>query len=300
MKHIRATIAALITAGCLWPLGGTLHAEVAAASPALPASGIADTEFLRISKDSRGKPAALQAAIARYVLMHDGTAVTVELISALHIADQPYFAGLNERFTDYDALLYELIAPVGTVVDADRRPSGLLSRAQLAMTSGLGLSFQLEHIDYSADNFVHADLSPDELAQAMKARGETPLVFIWRIFSTSMRETAKDPMGVNSLATLMEAFGPGGSESLKVTLARELTNMSQIEDVLGKDEDSSIIGARNARAIEVLREQLEAGATHIGIFYGAAHMPDMARRLTDELGLRYQGSDWVDAWFLNQ
>src|SRR5690625_6813811 len=37
----------------------------------------------------------------------------------------------------------------------------------------LGLSFQLEEIDYTAANFMHADLSPGELEAAMEARGES-------------------------------------------------------------------------------------------------------------------------------
>lgn len=259
----------------------------------------AETRFVRISEDGRGQPRTLQAAIARYVMASSSGEITVDLVSALHVADRPYFATLNQRFADYDALLYELIAPPGARIDPEQRPTGLLSRAQLAMTAGLGLSFQLEEIDYSADNFMHADLAPDELAAAMRARGETPLVFLWRIFATAMRESARDPMGVNGMAKLAEAFGPRGSDSLKITMARELTNMSQLQDVLGEDSSSSIIGARNERAIEVLQQAIAAGATRIGIFYGAAHMPDMERRLVDELGLTYQGSEWLDAWLLS-
>ena len=262
------------------------------------ARSTAETTFVRIAEDERGRPSSLQAAVARYVMAAAGGVVTVDLVSALHVADRPYFGLLNQRFGDYDVLLYELIAPPGATIDREQRPTGLLSRAQLAMTAGLGLSFQLEEIDYTADNFVHADLSHDELAAAMKARGETPLLFLWRIFSTAMRESARDPMGVNGMAKLAEAFGPRGSESLKITMARELTNMGQLQDVLGDDSSSSIIGARNERAIEVLRQSIEAGATRIGIFYGAAHMPDMERRLVDELGLTYEGSEWLDAWQL--
>lgn len=271
-------------------------ADEAGTDPAL--NGATETEFVRISNDERGRPASLQAAVARYAMATAGRHITVDLVSALHVADQPYFAMLNDRFGEYDALLYELIAPPGARIDPEQRPTGLLSRAQLAMTAGLGLAFQLDEIDYAAENFVHADLSPDELAEAMKARGETPLVFLWRIFATAMRETARDPMGVNGMAQLAEAFGPRGSESLKITMARELTNMGQLQDILGDDSSSSIIGARNARAIEVLQTAIDSGATRIGIFYGAAHMPDMERRLVDDLGLTYEGSEWLDAWLL--
>ena len=38
------------------------------------------------------------------------------------------------------------------------------------MTSALGLSFQLDEIDYTRPNLVHADMTPDEFAQSMRDR----------------------------------------------------------------------------------------------------------------------------------
>ena len=69
-------------------------------------------------------------------------------------------------------------------------------------------------------------------------------------------------------------------------------------DILGDDSSSAIVGARNQRAIEVLRGQLDAGAQRIGIFYGVAHMTDLEDRLINELGLIYESTSWVDAWRL--
>ena len=57
--------------------------------------------------------------------------MTVALIGAVHIGDVAYYRQLNEYFKQYDALLYELVAPAGTVVPRGRgtsnaHPVGLL------------------------------------------------------------------------------------------------------------------------------------------------------------------------------
>ena len=49
--------------------------------------------------------------------------MTVDLIGAVHIGDIAYYDELNKQFTQYDALLYELVAPPGTVVERGRGTS---------------------------------------------------------------------------------------------------------------------------------------------------------------------------------
>ena len=90
----------------------------------------------------------------------------------------------------------------------------------------------------------------------------------------------------------------GQDDSLKTLIAYEMTDMSQIQDVLGEDSGSAVIGARNQRAIDVLQREIAAGAKRIGIFYGVAHMPDLEERLLDQVGLAYEEMSWVDAWLL--
>lgn len=255
-------------------------------------------EFLRIEDGEDGKPRALQVAIARYAAIEPGGDVTVDLIGAVHIGDPPYYAELNERFRNYDVVLYELVAPAGTVVTPGRRSGGWLAGAQRFMTTELGLSYQLDEIDYTAPNFVHADLSPSELREAMAERGESPLVFAWRIFAATMRESAMDPLGLQSTGLLMDIVAPESDAAFKVTVARELLKMDEAQDILGTHESSSIIGARNERAIEILGREIGGGAKRIGIFYGVGHASDLERRLVGELDMRHAGTEWLDAWLL--
>ena len=90
---------------------------------------------------------------------------------------------------------------------------------------------------------------------------------------------------------------PGQGPTLKTLFAYEITNLDSIQDILGEDSDSAIIGARNERAIEVLRAQLDKGSKRIGIFYGVGHMPDLEARLA-AMGLVRTDTVWIDAWKL--
>lgn len=256
-------------------------------------------EFARVDVDADGRPRALQMSITRYVPARDDGLVEVDLFSAIHIGDSAYYAELNRRFEEYDALLYELIAPPNAVrSDRIDERKGLLSTTQVAMTRLLDLTFQLDEIRYDAANFVHADLSPEELRASMDERGESLYVYFWRIFFATLDEYAKDPLGLRDMRLLSGMLSADQDESFKTMVALEMTNLDAVQDMLGDDSDNAVIGARNQRAIDVLRREIEAGATRIGIFYGVAHMPDLEERLLDQLGLTYVSTDWVDAWLL--
>lgn len=259
-----------------------------------------DTLFVRVAEDSFQQPHALQVAIASYGPSNGDRKLRVDLVGAIHIGDKSYYADLNERFTHYDALLYELIAPKNAIVTRDDSgPKGVLSTTQIAMKNMLRLSFQLDEIDYSAQNFVHADLSPSELSQSMDERGETLYVYFWRLFYASMNQYAKDPLGLNDMQKLSAMLSSNSDNAFKVMLAYELVDLDAYSEILGEDADSAVIGARNQRAIDELREQLDNGAKRVAIFYGVAHMPDMEQRLLQQLDFVYLDTTWVDAWRLD-
>lgn len=258
------------------------------------------TAFARIIENEQGQPRALQVAIASYALKSGFRQIRVDLVGAIHIGDRAYYLDLNERFKTYDALLYELIAPKDTIVERDgSHPKGFISNAQIAMKNMLDLSFQLDEVDYGARNFVHADLSPEELSQSMDERGESLYVYFWRLFYAAMNQYAKDPLGLQDVKKLSATLASGSDNSFKVLIAYELVNAENYEEILGVDADSAVIGARNQRAIDVLREQIESGKTNVAVFYGVAHMPDMEQRLMEQLGFAYLGTTWVDAWNLD-
>jgi hypothetical protein len=263
------------------------------------ASADSATVFTRIAFDDDERPRALQMSVVTYEPADGKDILSVDLVSAIHIGDPSYYAELNARFHEYDVLLYELVAPQDAAASGglDRR-KGILSTTQVGMTKLLGLSFQLDEINYDQGNFVHADLSPEELRESMANRGESLYVYFWRIFFASLDQYAKDPLGLQDLQMLSTMVASGQDDSLKTMIAYEMTNIDRVQDILGEDSDSAIIGARNQRAIDVMKREIDAGARRIGIFYGVAHMPDLEERLQDQLELQYANTDWIDAWRL--
>ena len=270
---------------------------VAALACGAAARAADDNAFIRVDTDADDRPRALQLGVVTYA----GEDVSVDLIGAIHIGDRAYYQQLNDAFEAYDVVLYEMVAPAGVdvVAEVDSR-KGLVSNTQVSMARFLDLTFQLEEIDYGLPNLVHADLSPREFRQSMDERGESLYVYFWRIFFATIEEYARDPLGLRDYKILTSTVRSGSDVSLKTMLAYRLTDFDSIQDVFGEDASSTIVGARNARAIEVLRRELDAGARRIGIFFGVAHMPDLESRLLDEVGLAYAKTDWVDAWRLDE
>jgi hypothetical protein len=274
-------------------------AAILALLGAAAAGADSSTVFTRIATDDDERPRALQMSIVTYEPGNGKDILSVDLVSAIHIGDPSYYTELNERFREYDVLLYELVAPQDAVASNRlEKRKGLLSTTQVGMTKLLGLSFQLDEINYDQANFVHADLSPTELKQSMDDRGESLYVYFWRIFFATLDEYAKDPLGLQDIAMLSTMVASGQDDSLKTMIAYEMTNIEMVQDILGEDSGSAVIGARNQRAIDVLKREIEAGARRIGIFYGVAHMPDLEERLLDQLALEYSDTDWIDAWQL--
>ena len=129
-------------------------------------------QFLRLHQDENADPIALETSIVRYGYDHDTADQTthVDLVAAVHIGEREYFSTLNQLFRTYDVVLYELVAPPNArVPQSGGRPSGAIGTAQQGLTKLLGLQFQLDQIDYTARNFVHADLSPQEFNRQCNA-----------------------------------------------------------------------------------------------------------------------------------
>lgn len=265
--------------------------------------------FLRVSKDDQGKPTALETSVVRYretaeTARRAGRAerAEVDLVGAVHLGGKTYYATLDRIFADYDAVLYELVAPDNArIPKRGGKPSGAIGGAQQGLTKMLGLEFQLDRIDYTAPNFVHADMSPQEFEAAMAKRGES----WWSMFLRVLREgseraergrPAGPEVGIGDLWGLF--FGQGREIRLRRIMAEQFTDMEVLTAAFGGEEGSSLITDRNGAALEVLSEQLAAGKTRLAIFYGAAHMDDFDRRLREDFGMEPVEVEWIEAWDL--
>jgi hypothetical protein len=259
-------------------------------------------QFLRIDRDAKKNLTSLQTAIVRYQRPQEkvDSSAFVDLIGVVHIGEKTYFEDLNRIFGDYDAVLYELVAPVGeNIPEPGHRSGHPVGVMQIAMKNILELEFQLDRIDYRRPQLVHADLSPDEFSKSMAARNESLSKLFFRLMGQGLAQQSKDPARTNDVAVFSALFSKNRSIELKRTMALQFEEMEIAASVLDGPEGSAIITDRNKRALEVLSEQMKAGKKKLAIFYGAAHLPDFNRRLRADLGMVPTSTRWLVAWDLS-
>lgn len=266
-------------------------------------------EFLRLSRDNDRQPLSLDTSIVEYLEPAEGAAragrrlpLQVDLVAAVHVGSGAYYETLDRLFRQYDAVLYELVAPENARVPRPgRKPSGAIGSAQQGLTKLLGLQFQLDAIDYAAPNFVHADLSPKEFDAAMAKRGESWWSMFMKLMQESMargnaRKGPASDVGVGDLFGIL--FGSDREVRLRRIMAEQFTDMDVLTAAFGGEDGSTLITDRNAAAIDVLRDQIARGRRRIAIFYGAAHMDDFDQRLRQDFGLQPGETIWLEAWDL--
>jgi hypothetical protein len=284
-----------------------------------------------IGDDQRGK---LETVI---VTMRNKAGVTVELIGAVHIADAAYYKALNELFTTYDELLFELVdgqklkaraenapkptkktakpaikktAPIQTTPAADEDSDTTEAAEEKTnpafgilrtMMQGFGSYFRLQYqtdategINYKAKNFVHADVSMAEFEQLQSEHGESFATIFQKALESEMNKVGKksedEPKGGQLLLALL-----GDSSGIKIAMAKMLGKVETIGEEVGFGAGSVIVGERNRVALEIFDRQVKTGRKKFGIFYGAAHLDDMEKRL-EKRGYKRTAERWLTAW----
>ncbi len=253
-----------------------------------------EPQFVRITRDQRKVPQSLETSIVPFQATDGG--LQVDLIGAVHVGDREYYQKLNQQFRQYDAVLYELVAPEGTRIPAggskSQHPVG---RMQEGIKTLLELSFQLNHIDYTAPNLVHADMSPDEFSKSMEDRGESFLQLLFRMMGQAAAQAGREDQ-VSDTDLLFAFFSRDRALKLKRVMASQFEDLGGQMRVLEGPEGSTLITERNKKALEVLRREVQRGRRKVAIFYGAGHMPDLARRLQAEWHLQPRKERWLIAW----
>src|SRR3954447_15072588 len=97
-----------------------------------------DSKFLRFVPDKHGG-GTLQASTVRY---ENADGVAVDLVAAVHIAEPSFFQALQNSWDDYDAVLYELVAPKGMLTPSTQG-SNLRTLQPTTRQSGMRRSFQM-------------------------------------------------------------------------------------------------------------------------------------------------------------
>jgi hypothetical protein len=251
-------------------------------------------KFLRFVEEKDG--GKLEVAVATY---KNDKGVQVQLIGAVHIADPGYYKSLNKLFEGYDALLYEMVKPkdMGAPRREEANGISLVHILQKGMKTFLDLDYQLDGIDYTKKNFVHADLTAEEFNRMQDERGESIFGLMVQQMMKEMMKGDKGPAADLDPMELLAAFtSDDGPRQLKLILARQFENMDEMVAGLEGPNGSVLVTERNKACLKVLKEQMALGKKNLGIFYGAAHMKDMEKRMMDEMGFKRTGVEWRVAW----
>jgi hypothetical protein len=298
----------LLTLSC-----ATVRAQSTTRPATAPSTAESGSKYLRFVPESGGTAGTLQTSI---VTFRNADGATVDLIAAIHVADGKFFRELDQSFTQYDSLLYEMVKPKdadmgqltgrsttapGSRALTSRRSLGWVTIMQQFLKNNLDLTFQLEEIDYTRKNFVHADLDVDTFLQMQEERGESLLtLMLQQMLQELTRQEAKAAAGEvqPGLGDLILALqSPDRARQLKLILAKQFDQIDEMTSGFDGPNGTVLVTERNKAAIKVLQQRLAAGEKKLGVFYGAAHLKGMEKILTGQMGFKQVGEPkWLIAW----
>ena len=122
---------------------------------------------------------------------------------------------------------------------------------QSSMQRMLGLESQLQHIDYTKSNFVHADLSPRQMQQKMAERGDTVWSVGMRAFNEMMQKQSElGSSGQAGFGQAVESFEDlfgllSNPAKLKRMLATQFASGGALEAGLGGSLNKILVEDRN-------------------------------------------------------
>lgn len=280
----------------------------ARANSAAETDSNADGElWLKLERNERGVPQRLATSIVRVegeFRDADGKTrpVSVDLVGAIHLGEKTYYDRLNAEFKEYETVVFELVADEGFDVkdlaaakEAKKgktaSPLDAIPFLQESMADALGFVNQMDGIDYSAANFKRGDANAADFLVRLATGGDVPNYFVDSAFDSLFSSDSGRVEGW-ALACLL---AKDKRLALRRFFADELarTELSSAPD----ERETALIHYRNQIAIDVAKKELEAGKTKIAVFYGAAHLDDLARRVEKTLEKpRRLEPRWLTAW----
>src|SRR5687768_10788542 len=166
-----------------------------APAAALRAADVKEPDkYVRFTDEKGG--GQLETAVVTY---KNDAGVELKLVSAIHIGERSYFEGLAKDFEADDAVLYELVKEKDVPIPAPEAirqkaaeggegPGHPIGQLQRFLKDTLNLEFQLDVIDYTKKNFVHADMDREAFEKAQAERGESFEMMMLQQLMSAMRK----------------------------------------------------------------------------------------------------------------
>jgi len=270
----------------------TLGAHGAAVADELP-------DYIRFRQDATST--RLESAI-RTVTLPSGQ--RVDLIGAVHIADDAYYQELNRRFGAYDSVLFELVGdPKELTAPSAVTSSSAVSIIQQTAGQYLKLRFQLDAVDYTRKNMVHADATAEEFDRMQKERGESMLTLFGRAMQAQMAAdmtgsaNASTANGLDTFGLIRILMSRDSAAEFKKALAKMLAQTESLAATMEGENGSAILSGRNEVVGRKIKEVLaNKKQRRIAVFYGCAHMPGIETSLVKDMKAKAAGEEWLAAW----
>jgi hypothetical protein len=258
---------------------------------------------------NESQPGVLETATSRF---QKGSHI-INLVSVVHLGDLEYFKQLQQSLDQYNAVFYEMVGGPFTEEKAKMAREAASPDGKMAQVQGLqqmakkllGLEFQLDRLNYRAPNFVHADLTAEEMEEISGDQDMISEMLARALQLVQSRQIPGLPASeeeVNQLfPKLFGAVMAGDSNQLKRTLGPILAEAELFMIQLEEGEGTVLITKRNQVVIEKVLASIknrDQSAKNDAILFGAGHMPDLERRLT-ALGYNKLNTTWDAAWVVN-
>ena len=252
----------------------------------------------------------LQVAVRQFLPQTPSQPV-VWLVGVSHVGESNYYARLQRLLNANDLVLFEGVTDRASRAAKRKnfeRSDEDLGSLQNTMAESLGLTFQLDSIDYERPNFRNSDLTIEEIAQLIAKEGRPggkPSKTAQE-FQNLLEMMQGDSLVAAIVGAGMKLIGsnPKLQAMMKLmmieVLGRFEGDMSQFQGLPPEWQRliEILVHARNEAVLKDLRAEIgkRAPPKSIAIFYGAAHMEDMQRRLTSELHYLPGREEWVPAF----
>ena len=275
--------------------------------------------YLRAVDDESGGR-VLQIA-SRTLVSPQKNGPSVTLLGVSHLGEASYYGKIQKRLDSADLVLFEGVGFEDKRQKKDAGNSNAVSEMQLSLARSMGLVFQLEAIRYDRAHFRNSDISSEALMSRLKGG---PLK-TGRDGKTESEEKSKN--GAERSKELMEALSgnsfvlnflgkalsflgkdPKFRALMKLAIVETLGaiegDVTRLAKSSGPDMEKFmkvLLEDRNTIVFRDLRKVLKGKnpPKSIVVFYGAAHMPDLEKRLVEKLGFQPKGDDWLVAFGVN-
>lgn len=278
---------------------------VAAAVPLIASN---PAPYLRVARPTTNVT-ELQIAVREFV-PRGGAQPVIWLAGVSHVGESNYYARLQKLLDAQGLVLYEGVTDRAS--RAAKRPpvespEDELGSLQNTMAESLGLAYQLNSIDYDRKHFRNSDLTIEEIAQLMAREGPAGKPGkTAQEFEKLMELMQGDSLIGALVGGILKLIGSNPKLQAMMKLAmiemlgRFKGDLSQFEGLAPEWQRlmEILLRARNDAVLKDLQTELSqrAPAKSIAIFYGAAHMEDLERRVTERFGYRLGRELWLPAF----